>query len=105
MTVAATVAATGPHPVLVAGRAAPAKPMVRLAIEDSGPGIPADSLPRIFERFYQADPSRSRGTGTSGLGLSIVRALAEAHSWRVGAENRAEGGARLWIEMPAGRLT
>ena len=105
MTVAATVAANGPHPVLVAGRAAPAKPMVRLAIEDSGPGIPADSLPRIFERFYQADPSRSRGTGTSGLGLSIVRALAEAHSWRVGAENRAEGGARLWIEMPAGRLT
>jgi two-component system sensor histidine kinase BaeS len=105
LTAAATVAATGPHQVLAAGRAAPAKPMVRLAIEDTGPGIPADSLPRIFERFYQADPSRSRGTGTSGLGLSIVRALAEAHGWRVGAENRAEGGARLWIEMPAVRLT
>jgi two-component system OmpR family sensor kinase len=60
-------------------------------------------LPRIFERFYQADASRSRGTGTSGLGLSIVQALAEAHGWRVGAENRAEGGARLWIELPAVR--
>jgi two-component system, OmpR family, sensor histidine kinase BaeS len=90
---------------IVAGRAGPAKPVIRLAVEDTGPGIPAESLPRIFERFYQADPSRSRGTGTSGLGLSIVRALAEAHGWRVGAENRAEGGARLWIELPAIRPT
>ena len=88
---------------MAAGRASPATPVVRLAVEDTGTGIPAESLPRIFERFYQADPSRSRGTGTSGLGLSIVRALAEAHGWRVGAENRAEGGARLWIEVPEAR--
>jgi two-component system sensor histidine kinase BaeS len=87
----------------VAGRAGPMRSMVRLAVEDTGPGIPPDSLPRIFERFYQADPSRSRGTGTSGLGLSIVHALAEAHGWQVGAENRPEGGARLWIELPAVR--
>ena len=91
-------------PAVVAGRAGPAGPVVRLAVEDSGEGIPAEALPRIFERFYQADPSRSRGTGTSGLGLSIVRALAEAHGWRVGAENRAEGGARLWIELPTARI-
>jgi two-component system sensor histidine kinase BaeS len=84
-----------------AGRTGTARAVVLLAIEDTGPGIPEESLPRIFERFYQADPSRSRGTGTSGLGLSIVRALAEAHGWRVGAENRTEGGARLWIELPA----
>ncbi len=83
-----------------AGRAGLADPFVRLAVEDTGSGIPPDSLQRIFERFYQADPSRSRGTGTSGLGLSIVRALAEAHGGRAGAENRAEGGARLWIELP-----
>ena len=88
----------------VAGRVGPAKTFVRLTVEDTGEGIPAESLPRIFERFYQADPSRSRGTGTSGLGLSIVRALAEAHGWRVGAENRVEGGARLWIELPASRI-
>ncbi len=88
---------------VVGGRTGPARSTVRLAVEDTGPGIPPDSLPRIFERFYQADPSRSRGTGTSGLGLSIVRALAEAHGWRVGAENRTEGGARLWIELPATR--
>jgi two-component system sensor histidine kinase BaeS len=98
-------AAPATHPgAVVAGRAGTAGPVVRLAVEDSGEGIPAEALPRIFERFYQADPSRSRGTGTSGLGLSIVRALAEAHGWRVGAENRAEGGARLWIELPAVRL-
>ena len=89
--------------IAVASRAGPPKSVVRLAVEDTGPGIPADSLPRIFERFYQADPSRSRGTGTSGLGLSIVRALAEAHGGRAGAENRTEGGARLWIELPAVR--
>jgi signal transduction histidine kinase len=79
--------------------------MVRLVVEDTGPGIPEEALPRIFERFFQADPSRSRGTGTSGLGLSIVRALAEAHGARVGAENRPGGGARLWIELASSRLT
>jgi two-component system sensor histidine kinase BaeS len=85
----------------VAGKIAPARPVVRIAIEDSGPGIPVEALASIFERFYQVDPSRSRGTGTSGLGLSIVKALAEAHGGRAGAENRPEGGARLWIELPA----
>jgi two-component system sensor histidine kinase BaeS len=81
------------------------RPVIRLAVEDTGPGIPEEALPRIFERFFQADTSRSRGTGTSGLGLSIVRALAEAHGARVGAENRSEGGARIWIELTAVRLT
>ena len=86
-------------------KAGTARPMVRLTVEDTGPGIPEEALPRIFERFFQADPSRSRGTGTSGLGLSIVRALAEAHGARVGAENRPGGGARLWIELATTRLT
>ena len=98
------LATKAPGPA-VAGKTAPARPVVRISIEDSGPGIPVDALGSIFERFYQADPSRSRGTGTSGLGLSIVKALAEAHGGRAGAENRPEGGARLWIELPALRLT
>jgi two-component system sensor histidine kinase BaeS len=84
-------------------RAGASGQVVRLTVEDTGPGIPEEALPRIFERFYQADPSRSRGIGTSGLGLSIVRALAEAHGGRVGAENRVEGGALLWIELPLAR--
>ncbi len=99
---ARAVTSTGPAS---GGRAGAARAFVRLAVEDSGAGIAAEALPRVFERFYQADPSRSRGTGTSGLGLSIVRALAEAHGWRVGAENRAEGGARLWIELSAIRVS
>jgi signal transduction histidine kinase len=84
----------------IAGRAGSPRQVVRIAVEDTGAGIPAESLDRIFERFYQADASRSRGTGTSGLGLSIVRALAEAHGGHVGAENRREGGARFWVELP-----
>jgi two-component system sensor histidine kinase BaeS len=88
---------------MAASKTGPPKPVVRLAVEDTGPGIPEEALPRIFERFFQADPSRSRGIGTSGLGLSIVRALAEAHGARVGAENRVEGGARLWVELAVAR--
>lgn len=76
---------------------------VRVAVEDSGGGIPAEDLPRVFDRLYQADPSRDRRTGTSGLGLSIVRALVEAHGGRVGAENRPEGGASVWLELPSAR--
>ncbi len=78
-----------------------AGPIVRIAVEDSGGGIRIEDLPRVFDRLYQADPSRDRRTGTSGLGLSIVRALVEAHGGRVGAGNRAEGGASVWIELPA----
>jgi two-component system sensor histidine kinase BaeS len=69
-----------------------------------GRGIPPEDLPRVFDRLYQADPSRDRRTGTSGLGLSIVRALVEAHGGRVGAENRSEGGASVWLELPSFRV-
>ena len=90
--------------VAVAARVGTARQLVRLSVEDTGEGIPEEALPRVFERFYQADPSRARGTGTSGLGLSIVRALAEAHGWRVGVENVPEGGARVWIDLPPVRV-
>jgi two-component system sensor histidine kinase BaeS len=83
-------------------RGAGQRETVRVAVEDSGAGIPLDALPHIFERYFQAGPSRNRHPGTSGLGLSIVRALAEAHGGSVGAENRVEGGARLWFDLPAG---
>lgn len=73
---------------------------VRLSVEDAGPGIAPADLPYVFDRFYQADPSRDRGPATSGLGLAIVRAVVEAHGGRVGAENLAGGGASVWIELP-----
>ena len=95
-----TVRLTASTVVVAAGRGT-AQRAVRIAVEDTGPGIPPDALSRIFERFYQADPSHSRGAGTSGLGLSIVQALAEAQGGRAGAENGRNGGARLWFELPA----
>lgn len=72
---------------------------VMLAVRDDGPGIPSAALPRIFERFFRADPARS-GQG-SGLGLSIVDELARAHGGRAFAENMPEGGARVGVILPA----
>lgn len=81
--------------------AAPVGGRVRVAVRDTGPGIAPDDLPRVFDRFYQADPGRDRSTGSTGLGLSIVRALVDAHGGSVGAENVPGGGARIWVELRA----
>ena len=72
----------------------------RIEVGDHGPGLAPEDTGRVFDRFYQADPARDRASGTSGLGLAIARAIAEAHGGRVGAENRPEGGARFWLEIP-----
>lgn len=72
-----------------------------LEVSDSGPGIdPADGQ-RLFERFYRADPARSRDRGGSGLGLSIVAAIVAAHGGQVLATNRPEGGATFRVDLPA----
>ncbi|MFI5262735.1 MAG: ATP-binding protein, partial [Candidatus Limnocylindrales bacterium] len=71
---------------------------VMLAVRDDGPGIPSAALPRVFERFYRADPART-GRG-SGLGLSIVDELARAHGGRAFAENVPGGGARVGVILP-----
>jgi signal transduction histidine kinase len=60
---------------------------VRFGVADNGVGIDALDLPRIFDRFYRADPSRSRSSGGSGLGLAIVRQLVEAHGGKVSAQS------------------
>lgn len=61
---------------------------LRLAVADTGRGIPADHLAHVFERFYKADPSRAGAETGSGLGLSIVKAIARRHGGRVGVESR-----------------
>lgn len=61
--------------------------------------IPAESLPLLFQRFYRADPSRSREAGGAGIGLAIVKELIEAHGGRVGAESSG-GENRIWFELP-----
>ncbi len=73
---------------------------VKLIISNTGPGISADDLPYIFERFFRADRSRSRDAGGAGIGLAIVKELIEAHGGRVGAESR-DGETRIWFSLPA----
>jgi PAS domain S-box-containing protein len=73
-----------------------------IRIEDSGPGVPVEFLPRIFERFSQADGSSTRKHGGLGLGLAIVRHLIELHGGTVSARNRSDGsGAVLTVRLPA----
>jgi len=69
-------------------------------VEDDGPGIPPEHLPRLFERFYRTDPSRQRATGGAGLGLAIVQRLVEAQGGRVGAQNITGAGARFSFTLP-----
>jgi signal transduction histidine kinase/CHASE1-domain containing sensor protein len=74
---------------------------VRVEVVDSGEGIDAESLPHLFERFWTADPSTTRRVGGLGVGLSLVRAIIEAHGGRVQAQSRGRGqGARLVIALP-----
>jgi signal transduction histidine kinase len=76
---------------------------VEIRVVDSGDGIAAADLPHIFDRFYRGDPSRSRQSGGSGLGLSIARQLVEAHGGRIHVESPAPGleqGSAFLIQLP-----
>ncbi len=73
---------------------------VRLAVDDSAPGVPAQDLPRVFEPLYRADAARSRHSGGSGLGLAIGAAIVAAHGGRMVASGSALGGLRVLVELP-----
>lgn len=74
---------------------------VVVSVRDEGPGIEAEHLPRIFERFYRTDKARSRAMGGTGLGLSIVKHIANAHGGRVGVESTLGKGSTFRIHLPA----
>jgi len=73
---------------------------MKLFFEDSGPGVPAASLTKLFDRLYRVDKSRSRKQGGSGLGLSICKSIVNALGGEIRAANAASGGLRIEIEFP-----
>ena len=75
--------------------------MLRLTVSDEGEGIPAEHIPRITERFYRVDASRSRALGGTGLGLSIVKHIVERHRGRLLIESRVGQGTSVHVLLPA----
>lgn len=73
---------------------------VDVAVEDSGVGIAAEDLPRIFERFYRVESSRSRQYGGSGLGLAIAREIVEAHGGSISIQSRQGRGTIVRFSLP-----
>jgi signal transduction histidine kinase len=73
---------------------------VEVSVRDTGEGIPAEDLPNIFERFYRVDKSRARGTGGSGLGLTIAKRLVEAHGGQITVESKLGKGTSFSFTLP-----
>jgi heavy metal sensor kinase len=75
-----------------------------LEVADNGIGIPAEALPRVFDRFFRVDKARSRELGGAGLGLSIVKSICTAHHGRVEANSLPGRGSRFRVELPLAAL-
>jgi signal transduction histidine kinase len=73
---------------------------IDVVVADTGPGIPAEHLPHVFERFYRVDESRSRDDGGTGIGLAIARSVVEAHGGRIWAESEPGRGSAFTFELP-----
>jgi two-component system sensor histidine kinase BaeS len=72
-----------------------------IAVRDTGEGIPAEHLPRIFDRFYRIDQSRTRDRGGTGLGLAIAQALAQAHGGHLTLASTPDAGTVATVRIPA----
>ncbi len=89
--------------VRVSARLLPDAQLVRISVEDAGPGVPDAALPRLFEKFYQV-PGRSAGSRSgTGVGLAVVRGLTEALGGRVAAHRSELGGLAVDVDVPAAR--
>lgn len=74
--------------------------ITEISIKDSGNGIPPEDLPYIFERFYRADKSRNRLTGGAGIGLTIAKAIIEAHKGRIEVQSEFNAGTEFIVSLP-----
>ena len=74
---------------------------IRVSIADTGPGIPGESLPFVFDRFYRADQARAIDTGGSGLGLAIAKELVEAHGGEIWVESKKSRGSTFFFNLPS----
>lgn len=89
--------------LILSARDTSAEDQVELAVQDSGPGLKAEDLDRIFDRFYRTDTSRQRdgaGLGGSGLGLAIARSIVQAHGGQLSAESEEGQGLKVIIRLP-----
>ena len=73
--------------------------MIEIIVEDDGPGIPDESLEKVFQPFYRLEESRSRDTGGIGLGLSIAQSIIQAHGGEIRLSNRVQGGLRATVSF------
>ena len=74
---------------------------VRITVFNTGKNIPEEDLPKLWDKFYKVDKARTREYGGSGIGLSIVKAILDAHGQSYGVENR-EGGVAFWFTLEKG---
>ncbi len=74
---------------------------VQVEVADTGEGIRADDLPRVFEQFYRGEKSRSQATGGAGLGLAIAKGIVEAHAGRIWIDSSPGQGTRFYFVLPA----
>lgn len=84
--------------VIIMANATAQKAIIK--VKDTGIGIPTEAQEHIFERFYRVDPSRTRETGGTGIGLSIVKAIVEAHCGEIAVESQIEKGTTFTIQLP-----
>lgn len=78
---------------------------IEIFVQDDGPGIPAESLSRVFERFYRVDKARSREAGGTGLGLAIVKHIVQSHGGEVWAASEVGVGTKFLFTLPVAKLT